>query len=191
MHKPAVSFSLQLFLVGTCWKELSHWKTPFLEWGGLLCHSSSGAVRTGRVSLLWLVSQGGYQFFQEIYSILEGRLLRANLVLQVSIKPLGRVLWSYCCGCCCCCSSLTRCVMNVDMGTQQSRGPWLDEASECAGWKDRSYFGTCFSGRTGEVHMVCGSLLQQGSQVPHPVSFPCLISNSSQTLSVWDDEERM
>lgn len=131
MHKPAVSFFLQFFLVGTCWNELSHWKTPFLEWGRLSYHSSSGAIRTGRVSLLWLVSQGGYQFFQEICSILEGRLLRAYLVLQVSIKPPGRVLWSYCYGCCCCCT--VSCQMCDEFGCRDTadqralvgRGHWV------------------------------------------------------------------
>lgn len=36
--------------------------------------------------------------------------------------------------------SLARCVMNLDVGTQEIRGPWLDEAIECAGWKDSPYF---------------------------------------------------
>ncbi|KAI1236752.1 hypothetical protein IHE44_0015006 [Lamprotornis superbus] len=41
--------------------------------------------------------------------------------------------------------SLARCVMNLDMGTQQSRGPWLDEAS-----------------RTGEVRMITTLRLRAG-----------------------------
>lgn len=56
--------------------------------------------------------------------------------------------------------SLATCVMNLDMGTEQSRGPWLDKASECAG-RTGLVFYTIFSGRIREVHVACGSLLHQ------------------------------
>lgn len=173
MHKPAASFFLLAFRVGICWNELSHWKSPFLEWGGLL-YRSGGPIRIiGRISLLWLANQGGHNFLQKFCSILESRLLRTYLVLQVSTKPWSWVLWSYHHRCRCCCSA-----------------PWLEEASKCASWKDRSYFLYLFWNWDGRAWFTVPLFVRIVKLHLQPL-LPCLFSNSSQTPSVWDNEERM
>lgn len=52
-------------------------------------------------------------------------------------------------------------------------------------------FHTCFTGGTGEVHTVCVLSFIRVVKSHLQSLLPCLISNSSETLSVWDDEERM
>lgn len=148
------------------------------------CCTSFGAIRIiGRVSLLWLVNQGESQFLQEVYSILESKLLRTYLALQVSIKPWCGVLGrSQCHGCCCCRAVCYH--MHVELGlgdmtkhrTMAGRtglifAPVLEVGQEKSAW-----FMVLFFVRVVRWHL--WSLL------------PCLISDSIQILCVWDDEER-
>lgn len=141
MHKPAAPFFLLAFLVGTCWNELSHWKTPFLE-RELLYRSSCGAIRMiGRLSLLWLVNQGGFQFLQKVYSMLESKLLRTYLALRGSIKPWCKVLGrSYYHGCCCCCAVCYQMRVELELGDMTKCRTLAEGGQECSGWKDRAYF---------------------------------------------------
>lgn len=152
-------------------------------------HSSGGAVRIiGRVSLLSLVNQGGYQFLQKIGSIWESRLLRTQLCASGTRPNLGAESFEVVMGAVVRHSLLPDACRTWTWGHNRAQDPGEGTPVSLLPGRTGLGFYTCV--QVGQEKSAWFMVLLFVRAVKWQLqSLPCLISNSSQTLSAWVDEE--